>query len=83
MPIQKVKIVTTLLVEADTPDQAQSYLSSMTLARLGDEIDQGDAVGQTEVGLGETIPMDRVKDECEALGSDQSCFGHLFEGETA
>lgn len=75
MPVQKVKIVTTVLIEADTPEEAQARLSGMSLSRIDDEMDQGDVLGSTEVGLGETVPQERLKEECEALGSDLSFFG--------
>lgn len=77
MAIQKLTVTTTLLIEADTPEQAQSYVSSMSLSRIEDEMNQGEAVGQTEVGLGETIATENLKAELEALGSEHSFFGEV------
>ncbi len=74
MPVQKITVTTTLLIEADSPEQAKGWIAGMSLTRIQDEMDQGDAVGQTEVGNAETVPEDRLKEELEALGSDMSFF---------
>lgn len=74
MPVQKITVTTTLLIEADSPEEAKGWVAGMSLARIQDEMDQGEAVGQTEVGNAETVPEDRVKEEVEALGSDMSFF---------
>lgn len=74
MPVQKITVTTTLLIEADSPEDAKSWVSGMSLSRIDDQMDQGEAVGQTEVGNAETVPEDRLKEELEALGSDMSFF---------
>lgn len=74
MPIQKLEIMTTLLIEADTPQDAEAMVSSITLERIGDLIDQGEAVGRTESAKASTVPQHRLEEELKALGSDASFF---------
>jgi hypothetical protein len=74
MPIQKLKVVTTMLIEADTPEQAKGFVSGMSLERIGDLVHRGDAVGQTVVESADAVPTEGLKDELEALGSNLSFF---------
>jgi len=81
MPIQKLKVVTTMLIEADTPEQAKAFVSGMSLERIGDLVHQGEAVGQTMVESADAVPQEGLKGELEALGSDLSFFADPDDAE--
>jgi hypothetical protein len=78
MPIQKITIVTTVLTEADTADDAKATFSSTTLARIGEDIDTGESLGTICITSVETVPPEKLKLEMALLGND----GTFFEPES-
>ncbi len=75
MAYLKVQITTTILIEADQPEHVENMLSGMSLSRIDRMMDDGDAVGSSEIGKAILVPDDRIVDELEEIGSDASFFG--------
>lgn len=79
--IQKVRIELTLLVEAASPEAAANEVTAMSLDQIAEAIDDGPMIGATQLIDVTPVEDDDVDAESQALGSDSSFFGHLFEDE--
>ncbi len=71
MKIRKITICVTLLMHESDEDR----LSTMSLARIGEEIDFGDMVGTFAIASSESLSSDGVAQELLALGNDGTFFG--------
>jgi hypothetical protein len=78
MPIQKVEIRLTILLEAETPKAAEAAICAADLQHIAHEINDGEWIGGSVIAEAATVPADKVVDELNKLGNDGSFFDHLL-----
>jgi hypothetical protein len=74
MPIQKITLQVTVLMESDTPETARAEIEERGLEGVAYAIDEGDSVGLLEITGITTVAADKVGDELVALGSEPGFF---------
>lgn len=73
-PVCEVTVSVTILLDADDAREAESRIEGLSLAEIGDEIDEGSMLGQHRIVSSEIVSEDRLHArQCE-LGSDGSFF---------
>ncbi|HMM71442.1 MAG TPA: hypothetical protein PKC22_04350 [Rhodocyclaceae bacterium] len=75
MKIRKVTIGVTLLMH----DSDEDRLSTMSLARIGEEMDFGDMVGAFAITSVDDVPPHALQAELTALGNDGTFFDDRME----
>lgn len=80
-PVHEVKIMVTVMGQAETSAELTSWISSMSLSAIDEQIDTGDLIGQTRVIHSETLPEDQVGSRLKDLGNDGRFF-NLDEAES-
>ncbi|MFX4300279.1 hypothetical protein [Pseudosulfitobacter pseudonitzschiae] len=80
-PVHEVRIMVTVMGQAETSAELTSWISSMSLSAIEEQIDTGDLIGQTRVIHSETLPEDQVGSRLKDLGNDGRFF-NLDEPET-
>jgi hypothetical protein len=69
MAIIKTVLIVTILHDSE------ANTSAMSLADIGAEMDSGEFVGSIETVSETEIPQEKLAEELEAVGSDESVFG--------
>ncbi|MDF0491470.1 hypothetical protein PX699_16835 [Sphingobium sp. H39-3-25] len=75
MKIRKITLEVTILLERC--DEAR--FSTLSLAEIAQEMDDGAFIGAMPSHLSEDVPLDRLEEELLALGNDGSFFDYLRE----
>lgn len=81
MPVQRVTLAVTLLLEAETPSAAADQVQALNLCEIDRQIDTGDWIGQFEVSGYTQIHPDNVKPALEAMGNDGTFFDLLDQSD--
>ncbi len=81
MPVQKIRVVTTILCDAESLELATNVYSNMSLEQVAAAIDSGDDIGSVHVEGVETVPADRVVSELQELGNDGEFFAYMTDEE--
>ena len=74
MPVHKVVVEDTALIEAPTLEHAVNVVQLMSLKELGHELDYGEFLGGQRIASSQTLTGEQTFDVCVALGNDWSFF---------
>src|SRR5690554_3624373 len=72
--IQEATLRLTVLMEAPSPEAAESILASMSLQDLTSEMDQGDFIGASTIAGIRQVAPGQVARRLKAVGNDGSFF---------
>lgn len=73
-PVCEVTVTVTILLDAVNAREAEAQIEGLSLAEIGDEIDEGGMLGQHRIVSSEIVSADRLHArQCE-LGNDGSFF---------
>ncbi len=75
MTIKKITLEVTILLE----EKDQDWFSTLSLAQIASEMEEGTIIGNVPSYLSEDVPLDQLEEHLLALGKDGSFFDHLTE----
>ena len=79
MAIYKASLSVTYLFEADSLGEAQERVAFADLASIHRDMQEGDCIGQTDMGDMVEVPPEKLDETLLALGND----GTFFKSEEA
>lgn len=78
-PVCEAKVVITLIAQDQSPQHLVDDLASMSLAQIGDAIDEGDMVGSVALAACTQLEEDQVAPALQDIGNDGEFFNHGAE----
>ena len=78
MSVFKATFTVTVLVDADDQADAKQALEKATLSEIGDEMFDGEWIGQMGAITVAEVPEDKIRDELFAIGNDGTFFDPTF-----
>lgn len=73
-PVHEVRLMVTVMGQAENSAELRSWISSLSLAAIEEQISTGDLIGQKRIIHSETLPEDQVGARLKDLGNDGRFF---------